>query len=138
MTRSKDELQAIEDALIQSILDASPEDMIAELREQGLDPDACVKLVDEMAAGAVLAARRQRLAAAKARAASFKAVEGGKASEADRAAARRTLADLRAGRGSEPMMLAARKGVGSSERDEESLADDLAELERLRRENDEL
>jgi len=137
MTRSKDELQAIEDALIQSILDASPEDTIAELREQGLDPDACVKLVDEMASGAVTAARRQRLVAAKARAERFKAVEGGKAGEADRAAARRTLADVRAGRGSEPMMLAARKGTGSSERDEESLADDLAELERLRREDNE-
>jgi len=60
----KDSLRSIEDGLIQSILDASPEDTIAELREQGIDPDASVKLVDEMAA-AVTAARSTRPTAPK-------------------------------------------------------------------------
>jgi hypothetical protein len=137
MTRPKDELRAIEDALIQSIMDASPEDTMAELREQGLDPDACVTLMDKMAAEAVVAARRERLAAAKARAAVLNSIEGGKIDEGDRAAARQMLANLRAGHGNAPMMLAARKGIGSSERDDESLADDLAELQRLRREDGE-
>ena len=39
MSGSKDELRAIEDALIQSMMDASPEETLGDLREQGIDSD---------------------------------------------------------------------------------------------------
>src|SRR4051794_1684812 len=74
----KDELRAIEDALIESIMGASPEETVAELREQGIDPDEGVALLDRMAAEALVAAKRQRLDAAKARVSAFKAFQGGK------------------------------------------------------------
>ena len=134
MSQSRDELRAIEDALIESIMNASPEETIAELREQGIDPDASVALMDRKASEAVRAAKRHRLEAAKARAVAFKAIDGGKPDPRDLDAARARVTALKAGGGGLGMMLAARKGTGMSERDEESLADDLARLERLRRE----
>lgn len=59
-------LRAIEDALIASIMDASPEETIAELREQGVDPAAAVTLMDQMAAEAEVATLRARVAALEA------------------------------------------------------------------------
>ncbi len=137
MSQNRDELRAIEDAMIESIMNASPEETIAELREQGVDPAAGVALMDQMAAEAVRAAKRQRLEAAKARAAAFKAIDGGKPDLRDLETARARVAAMKAGDAGSGMMLAARKGTGMSERDEESLADDLARLERLRRQDGE-
>lgn len=137
MSGAKDELRAIEDALIESIMDASPEETVAELREQGIDPDQCAALMDEMAAEVIVAAKRRRLEDAKARVAAFEAVDRAKPDASARQAAHARADALRSGTNSSPMMLAARKGTGMSERDEESLIDDFAELERLRREDGE-
>jgi hypothetical protein len=137
MSGSKDELRAIEDALIESIMGASPEETVTELRGQGIDPDEGVILLDRMAAEALAAVKRQQLDAAKARVSAFKAIQGGRSDPSARQGARAKLAELRSGTNGSPMMLAARKGTGMSERDEESLADDLAELERLRRDDGE-
>jgi hypothetical protein len=135
MSGSKNKLRAIEDALIDSIMGASPEETVVDLREQGIDPDEGVALLDRMAAAAIAAAKRQRLETAKARAAAFKGIDGGKSDASAHQAARAKLGAFMSGMSDSPMMLAARKGTGMSERDEESLAEDLAELERLRRED---
>lgn len=137
MSQSRDELRAIEDALIESIMSASPEETIEELREQGVDPDACIALMDQMAAEAVRASKRHRLDEAKARASAFRAIDGGKPDQRDIVSARAQVATFRGGVGGPGMMLAARKGTGMSERDEESLVEDLARLERLKREEGE-
>src|SRR3954453_9974162 len=129
------ELFNLETALIEGMRSASDEETIEALRERGIDPDGCVAELDAIAEKAFAAARRQRLEAAKAKAAAFKVVGGGQLDAAARQAGKARLNAMRSE--SRPMMLAARKGTGSSERDEESLIDDAAELERLRRENGE-
>ena len=129
---AKDELRLIEEAIIQNMLDASPEETIADLRERGVEPSGAEALLDRMAAEAVRTATDRRLAAAKQRAAVFRAKPPVPITPVVRAALQGRLRTLRSGSGGSGMMLAARKGSGMSERDEESLAEDLAELDRLR------
>ncbi|MGI4763801.1 MAG: hypothetical protein ACRYGP_01845 [Janthinobacterium lividum] len=132
---AKDELRLIEEALIQDMLDASPEETIADLREGGMDPSEAEALLDSMAAEAVRAAKDRRLAVAKQRAAAFHAKPPEPSTPAARAALQGRLRTLKSGSSDPGMMLAARKGSGMSERDEESLAEDLAELDRLHSED---
>ena len=127
------ELFNLERALIEGIRSASDEETIEALRERGIDPDSCVAELDAIAEKAFAAARRQRLEAAKAKAAAFKVLGGDQLDAAARLAGKARLDAMRSGSG--PMMLAARKGTGVSDRDEESLIEDAAELERLRNEN---
>ena len=129
------ELFNLETALVEGMRSASDEETIEALRERGIDPDACVAELDAIAEKAFSAARRQRLETAKAKAAAFKVVGGGQLDASAHQAGKARLNAMRSGGG--PMLLAARKGTGTSERDEESLIDDAAELERLRRENGE-
>ena len=137
MTGPKHELLAIEDALIQSILAASPEETLEDLREQGIDPDILLARIDAVGVEAASKARRKRLDDAKARAAAFKAIQGGGSVIAPSSSPKTDRDVLRSRLIASPMMLAARKGTGMSERDEETLAEDLADLERLKREIDE-
>ena len=134
---AKDELRLIEDALIEGILNASPEETIADLRERGMAPDAAEALLDRMAAEAVRSARGKRLAAAKDRAVSFRARAPASSVPHASPTVRDRLQAFKAGVGDPGMMLAARKGGGMSDRDEKSLAEDLAELDRLRSEDGE-
>lgn len=137
MTGPKHELLAIEDALIQSILAASPEETLEDLREQGIDPDALLARIDAVGVEAASKARNKRLDDAKARAAAFKAIQGGGSDTAPSSAPRTGREAIQSRLSASPMMLAARKGTVTSERDEETLAEDLADLERLKRGLDE-
>lgn len=136
MTGPKHELLAIEDALIESILAASPEETLEDLREQGIDPVALLARIDAVGAEAASKARSKRLADAKARAAAFKAIQGGGRDAAPGSAPRMDREAVRSRLREAPLMLAARKGTGMSERDEETLAEDLADLDRLKRDPD--
>ncbi len=132
-----DELVGIEDALADSILGATGEELRSEMAEAGDDPIVCIAAVE----GAIGAARtkfaEQRLAQARAELTQWRA-KSGNIGEPEREKARAKLEQMR-GTDREldsRMMLAARKGEGLSDRDLKGLLDDLAELERLEREDD--
>lgn len=124
-----EELRRIGEAFDDSILAASPEELREELVVQGLDVDKVVAEMDAIHASAKLAASKMRLERAR------EAVKAAKrqptlVSSANRDLARTKLQDMRAGRASGQMM-AARKGDGLSESDEEGAVDDMAQLEAL-------
>jgi hypothetical protein len=127
-----DELRRIDDAIDESILGASPEELREELAAQGLDPDKVVAEMDSSTERAKIAGAKMRLAQAKDAVKSFKA---GKieTSQIDRPALRSNLQHMRSGRTGyqSGMMMAARKGKKLSQSDEEGTLDDLAILQAL-------
>jgi len=123
-------LDEIEDAFLEDILASSEEELRAEFVDAGCSPE---KVVEQMKAR-LDAAREEcaqaRMGDARAGLAAFRregaVVPLDLARERERLAAMRARAPAAAG-----MMMAARKGEGLSERDEEGLLGDLADLERL-------
>jgi hypothetical protein len=127
---NRDELRRIEDAWVRNTLEASGEELRAEIKEGGDDPDTYVALAEAMLADAREHCGRERLERARAEATAFRArehridvtfkteIEAGKADP------------------STPMMLAARKGEMLSERDEEALLRARAKLKRLESEDE--
>src|SRR4051812_28346842 len=85
---NEDELRRIEDALVQSILDASPADLRAELAEAGDDPDARIADVDALISEAKAQFAKKRLEQARTEAAAFRAARGSKPVDLDAARAR--------------------------------------------------
>jgi hypothetical protein len=132
-----EERQRIEDALVQSILDAGGEDMREEIAAAGGDPDALVARVDAAIAAARGSAGRARLERARAELSAWQS-KSGPASAPEREAARKRFERLRSGKADPDtkMMMAARKGEGLSDSDLEGLIEDMAELERLERDKD--
>jgi hypothetical protein len=130
-TPNEQELRQIEDALIDSILDASPEDLRAELMEAGEDPDAYIALADNVAKDVRERCARDKLEQAKAAAAAFRAKEEPSVVPFDRSRGKAQLEAMRAKSPAASMMLAARKGEGLSDNDEEALLEALAELEQI-------
>jgi hypothetical protein len=135
MTRritATEELRRIGEAFDDSILAASPEELREELAAQGLDVEKVVAEMDAINAGAKLAGAKMRLERAR------DAVKTAKSqptvvSSAERESVRAKLHDMRAGKGDNAsgLMMAARKGDGLSESDEEGAVDDMAQLEAL-------
>ena len=134
---ASEELERIEDALVETLLSASGEELREELTAAGSDPEACVAEVEAAIASARQECWQRRLEGARAALAAWRA-KSGRIDETERARARTQLERLRAGdRGLDAkLMMAARKGEGLSERDLEGLLEDMAELERLEREDD--
>lgn len=132
-SRRAEEQSNFEEALLQSILDASEEDLREDLRLAGQDPDRVIAAFDAVVASAAKATAQRRMAQAKADLALFQAEARSKAPSTGREGAREQLERLRRGDAAlnEGMMLAARKGMGMSSQDEEGLLDDLADLDRL-------
>ena len=126
-----EELRRIGDAIDESILNASSEELREELAAQGLDVAKVVAEMDAMTARAKAAGAKMRLEEAKRQLQSFKAGVSN-VSPFDREVARRLLQKMKSG-GSEssPVMMAARKGKGLSQSDEEGVLDDLAQLQAL-------
>jgi hypothetical protein len=132
------ELGRLEDALVDSILDASETEMREEIVAVGEDPDVIVRRIDALlvAAKAECAVARLRRAQDELRA--FRTtVRSVTSQERDSArvrfeAARSCDRDLSA-----KLLLAARNGRGATERDMDSLIEDIAELERLKTESGE-
>lgn len=132
-----EERQRIEDALVQSILEAAGEDVRKEIVAAGGDPDALVARVDTAIAVARGKAARARLERARADLSAWQS-KSGPASAPEREAARTRFERLRSGNANPDtkMMMAARKGEGMSDSDLEGLIEDIAELERLERDED--
>lgn len=128
----REELERIEDALVESILNASGDELREELIAAGLDPDSCIAEVDATIAAAKVDSVRTRLSAARAELAAWRKRET-KASVTALDAARAKFERLRSGDRelSQRMMLAARKGEGLSDSDMEALLEDLSALEEL-------
>lgn len=133
---SRDELANIEDALIETILNAGEEELRQEIIEAGGDPDQCIATVHAAIGRARADCARNALESARSELAAWRA-KGTGAGGLDRVAARARLVQMRSGDPelASKMMLAARKGDGLSDRDLEGLLDDIADLERLDRED---
>jgi hypothetical protein len=130
-----DEFERFEDALVDSILAASGTDLRDELRAAGEDPDAVIRSVDALLASAQRACAGQRLRDAQENVRAFRAGARTPTPE-ERTAAQTRLDAARAGDRtlSSKTLLAARNGQGATERDINSLLDDLTELKRLEQE----
>jgi hypothetical protein len=127
-----EELRRIGEAFDDSILAASPEELREEFAAQALDVEKVVAEMDAINASAKLAGAKMRLERAR------DAVKAAKSqptvvSSAERESVRARLHDMRAGKGGNAsgLMMAARKGDGLSESDEEGAVDDMAQLEAL-------
>ena len=131
------ELERIEDAVVDSLLEATGENLRKEIVEAGGNPDGVIARVGTAIRSAQANSARRRLEQARGELSRWRAKGATTASE--REAARQRLEQLRSGRvdPAAPMTMAARKGEGLSESDEQGLIEDLAELERLERENGE-
>lgn len=133
---AREELERIEDALADSILESTGDELRKEIAETGGNPDELIAGVDSAFASARAACARQRLEAARSELGTWRG--GTKAmSPLEREAAQARLERVRSGDAGAGMMMAARKGEGLSESDLEGLIEDMAELERLERGDDE-
>lgn len=131
---AREELERIEDGLLDSLLNASGDELREEIAAAGLDPDSCIADVEATIAAARAESARRRLDGARAELAAWRKRDA-KANVAALDAARAKLDRMRAGDQEldRKMMLAARKGEGLSESDMEGLLEDLAALEELER-----
>jgi hypothetical protein len=109
---SQDELRKLDDAIDESILAASSEELREELAAMGMDPDAAVSEMDAVTAHAKSVAAKKSLEQAKQAVVTFKA-RPTKSNPEDRDASRRKLDAMRAGEATDAFdMMAARKGKG--------------------------
>ena len=134
----RDELEKLDDAIDESILAASSDELREELAALGMDPDVVVAEMDVVTGRARIAGAKRSLEQAKRAVLTFKARPADVSAE-DRDAVRRKLGEMRAGDGAKAsdMMMAARKGKGLSDSDEQGILDDLARLARLEAEDPE-
>lgn len=128
----REELERIEDALVDSILNASGDELREELAAAGIDPDSCIAEVDVTIAAAKAESARNRLTEARTELAAWRRRDP-KVNAAALDAARAKFDRLRSGDQDlkQRMMLAARKGDGLSDSDMEALLKDLAALDEL-------
>lgn len=121
-------LGRLADALVEDILNASDEEMLAEARHDHADPDAVVAAMRVQFEKAVLAAGKARLDAARAAVAGLR--PAGAVTRLDPAEARQRLerAMTQDPETARKLTLAARKGEGLSDSDVTGMLEDLAEL----------
>lgn len=132
------ELRRIDDAIEESILNASGDELRDELADEGLDPEKVVAEMDAIAREAKLAGAKIRLEEAQSAVESFKSRRTDSRA-IDKAKFRAKLQQMRSGTkgDGEGLMMAARKGRNVSQSDEDGLLDDLAQLEALEAQDDE-
>lgn len=136
-TQDIDGMRRIEDALIESFIAAKPDEIREHIKEAGGDFDAYVILANKMIAEAEEMCAKARLDEAKAAAASFRASTANvSAIPFNREKAKVKLEAMKSRDPALPMMLAARKGNGLSDRDEDALLRALADLEKLESEDE--
>jgi hypothetical protein len=128
----RDELERIEDALVDAIMNSSEAELREEIKERGEDPDKILAGVDATLVGAKAAAAKLRMERARSELQEWRAGRS-KIIDFDRTA---MLAKFEKMRVRDPelaskMMAAARNGEGLSERDLEGFLSDLAKLEHL-------
>ena len=126
------ELDRIEEALVQAILDSSETELLEDLKVAGEDPDKILAEFDALIANAKKTCAKRKFDKAKSGLAAWRAGKGNVVGF-DREAARARFEKIRT-RDPElasKMMMAARNGEGLSDRDLEGLLEDIARLERL-------
>jgi hypothetical protein len=133
---ASEELEHIEDALVEILLNATGDELRAEITAAGMDPDAYIAQMESAIASARAECSRQRLEGARAALTAWR-TKGRPPGDAEREAAQARLQRLRSGDRAldEKLMMAARKGEGLSDHDLEGLLEHLAELERQERED---
>ncbi len=136
--KALEELRRIDDAIEESILRATDQELREELASEGLDADKVIAEMDAMTKDAKLAGTKLRLKMAKESVKTFKAQQPDTPS-ADRDVLRSRLGRIRSGGTSarDGLMMAARKGGQLSQSDEEGALDDLAQLEAIEAQEDE-
>jgi hypothetical protein len=132
------DLEAIEDAFVQSILDADGHTLREEFGAAGLDPDHLISEIGSTIECAKGLCAKQRLETAKTELVAFRSRDRGLTST-EREAAHRQFERARSGdKGfASKLMMAARKGEGLSDNDLNSVIDDFGELNRLENEGEE-
>ncbi|HLH92901.1 MAG TPA: hypothetical protein VKX28_31130 [Xanthobacteraceae bacterium] len=129
---ARDELDRIEDALVDAIMNSPEAELRDEIKARGENPDKIIASVDATISGAKAAGAKLRMERAKSELQAWRAGKG-KIVAFDRATMKAKLDRMRA-RDPEfasKMMAAARNGEGLSESDLEGFLEDLARLERL-------
>lgn len=129
-SNTNDSLSQLKEALVQTILNASGDELRAEIKENGEDPEKYIELIESVLADAKSKCARMRLDEAKAQAAAFKAQKHGDVVSFDKSAAKAQpgIIDTRP---SVETMLAARKGKQLSKRDEDALSRARIKLQKL-------
>jgi hypothetical protein len=132
---AREELERIEDALVDSLLDATIEDLHKEISASGGDLVALVATFDAALASGRTHSARARLERVRAELSAWQ-TKSVPVSALERSAAQTRFERLRSGIDDpdSKMMMAARKGEGLSEKDLEGLINDMVEVERLERE----
>jgi hypothetical protein len=126
-----DRLSKIGEAIDESIIEASEKDLREDFAEQGHDFDKAVARVGSAIERAKVSAAKVKYERAKQEAKAFR--DQSNVSPLDLAKARSRFDGMRTGDAGDTMM-AARKGGKLSERDEDGVVDDLAQLEALENE----
>jgi hypothetical protein len=136
-TTAGEELERIEDALVESLLNAAGVDVRKEIAASGGNPDALVAAVDAAIASARSQSARERLGRARTELSAWQ-TKSGPVSGPERAAAQTRFERLRSGKADPEakLMMAARKAEGLSDSDLEGLIEAMVELERLERNKD--
>ena len=124
----RDRLSKIGEAIDESIVEASEKDLREDLAEQGRDFDKAVARVGSVIERAKVSAAKVKYERAKQEVKAFR--DQSNVHSLDLAKARSRFDGIRAGDVSDTMM-AARKGGKLSDRDEDGVVDDLAQLEAL-------
>ncbi len=127
-----EQLDRIEDALIEAILNSSEAELREDMKARGEDPGKCLAEIDALIAGAKEKSAKRRFDKAKSEMQDWRTGKGNVAGF-DREAARAKFEKIQA-RDPElatKMLIAARNGQGLSDSDMEGMLEDLARLERL-------
>jgi hypothetical protein len=129
---ARQELEAIEDAFIQSILEADGQSLRDEYASVDLNPDDVIAEIGSTIDGAKSLCAIQQLERAKAELTAFHS-KNRQLTSSERESARRRFERARAGdrEFSSKLMMAARKGEDLSDSDVDSAVDDFAMLDRL-------
>ena len=132
------DLEAIEDAFVQSILDADCQYLREEFTSAGLDPNHLVFEIANTIECAKALCAKQRLEKAKTELVAFRSRDR-EFTSIEREAAYRQFERARSGDKEilSKLMMAARKGEGLSDNDLNSVIDDFAELKHLENEGGE-
>lgn len=125
----REALDRLVDFLVEDALSASDEDILAEAREEGIDPESDAARLRALFERTVLDANKRRLLAAKAAVQADKSASGRRGTVSDIQEARRRLHLLLEQRSTElPITMAARKESELSDADVMSMIQDLEEL----------
>lgn len=125
----REALVHLADFLVEDVLDTSDEDVLAEAREAGIEPDAEAARLRALFERTVLDANKRRLLAAKAAVQADKSASGRRGTVFDIQEARRRLHLLLEQRSTGlPITMAARKESELSDADVMSMIQDLEEL----------